>query len=333
MGSPNCWGYTAGRLRKTLCSTAGICSVLCALQSAAAEIAVTICGQQVDGHAVLVADLDCSGAGTGSGSFAVVLNGGSLDLRGFKITAADHGVRCNHGKCRINSEPAGGVIEGTAPCDPGSLICAGLYVANGTTPIANRPIARVDGITIRGFERGIYRPVALKMRDTTIAENALDGVLLIPDTYQKARVSIDSSTIVDNGTIGLHIFNGTGAIVRRSLISGNGMQGIRANAPLTLVETTVSGNLDTGVEAATLRLARDSSITGNGRHGLEAARMNLRSTSVTANGTGVTCGASETCADLAASEQPSLDSTSVCNTSYVLLSGFPGTNWGACSAD
>ncbi len=66
-------------------------SLAAGVTTAAEPIAITSCGQSFKGEAFLAGDLDCSGF---SGS-AVVIQKGSLDLRGFTITGGQvHGVVC-----------------------------------------------------------------------------------------------------------------------------------------------------------------------------------------------------------------------------------------------
>ena len=67
---------------------------------------VTTCGQAIAGEGFLSANLDC----TGFPGDAVVINGGSLDLRGFTLTGGDlSGVFCSK-NCSVVSEPPGGQI-------------------------------------------------------------------------------------------------------------------------------------------------------------------------------------------------------------------------------
>jgi hypothetical protein len=75
----------------------------------AAEIAVTTCGQVIlEQEGFLTGNLDC----TGFGDDALVILGGSLDLRGFTLTGGDlNGVRCES-SCAIFSTPGGGTITG-----------------------------------------------------------------------------------------------------------------------------------------------------------------------------------------------------------------------------
>jgi len=73
--------------------------------SAAAQTAITSCGQEVSGSAFLMGDLSCPGLiGTpGFGNSAVVLTKrGTLDLRGFTISDSEGGVFCTQGCTVIN---------------------------------------------------------------------------------------------------------------------------------------------------------------------------------------------------------------------------------------
>src|SRR5262245_6600839 len=73
------------RLVVLVCLLAGASSVQ-------AQTAVSICGQIVSGDAYLANDLDCAPSFAAS----VIVEGGTLDLRGFTIRGAEVGVLCVH---------------------------------------------------------------------------------------------------------------------------------------------------------------------------------------------------------------------------------------------
>ena len=89
--------------------TAGLAAAFCGLGSSftlasARAAAVTACGQVVSGNAYLQANLDCSA----QSGFAVTIDGGKLDLRGFTLKGSSGGaVLCNKA-CKVMSDPPGG---------------------------------------------------------------------------------------------------------------------------------------------------------------------------------------------------------------------------------
>jgi hypothetical protein len=67
-----------------------VCLITGAASAALAQTAVSACGQIVSGDAYLTNDLDCAP----SLAAAVILQGGTLDLRGFTVRGGEIGVLC-----------------------------------------------------------------------------------------------------------------------------------------------------------------------------------------------------------------------------------------------
>jgi hypothetical protein len=100
-------------------------------------------------------------------------------------------------------------------------------------------------------------------------------------------------------------------------------------------------NTLSGVFAGLRVKAKDSGINANGIHGIvtncpaafPGVRAILTDSTLTGNGTDVSCGVAQTCADVSPCVPPSLKGTTTCDTSYQVDSGFPGLTWGVCGLD
>lgn len=286
----------------------GLFTILAVLLSAGLAMAgteVTSCGQVVSGSAFLSGDLDCSSSGTDG----VVLAGGSLDLRGFTITADSSfgscGVLCTR-SCKVVSTPPGGTITGAGfgICDDafdadlarsvrlndllvtGNIAFgvftqeAGVRIANST--VSNNGIAveaqsstrgrvRVVTSTITSNGRGVVANHGALIRDSVISGNTNDGASV------STKLTVKNSQIIGNGTYGAS--SDKNRFVD-SVISGNGEEGIRlflGSERLKVLRTTIDGNGSDGVFLAGVRtLIRDSTITNNGGHGLNRASRKLK---------------------------------------------------------
>lgn len=152
-------------------------------------------------------------------------------------------------------------------------------------------------------------------------------------------------TITGNGLDGIHAEQWV--IARNLSITGNGLSGIFArsiyDAGRTLVRhLIITNNGLHGIEVDSLALVRDSRISGNGRDGINVGmpacdtggKLAVSRSTVSNNGTA--CPESTTCADITAcgrnNARPRIR-RSVCLTSYVRGSGFPGSDWNVCSQD
>lgn len=148
---------------------------------------------------------------------------------------------------------------------------------------------------------------------------------------------------------------GTGTAIRGSTVSNRGVTlsnfeiaggnvGIRVWAgkvAVKVVRSTIPGNAGHGIDLITGPIPEraklgETAIVNNGLNGvllIDGSIRAVKSSSTTANGTDATCGVSEACADLAAGDQPIIDATSTCDTSYIWNTGVVGSNWGIYSLD
>jgi hypothetical protein len=200
---------------------------------AAEEIAVTACGQEIPRRTTgyLTGDLDCTGTG-GTNLAAVVLHDrASLDLRGFTLTADDHGVAC--------LEPC--AADPSAYCQTRGCRVLGGTITGGSEQGVHASARRVeiDDVSITGFQSaGIFNAGTLTLRNVTLAGN---GVGLAGIGVAK----LQGTTIAGNGAAGSTIRL---ARVRFSDVTGNGA-GLSAER-IVLIGSTALGNGPYDIEAA-----------------------------------------------------------------------------------
>jgi len=180
----------------------------------------------------------------------------------------------------------------------------------------------VQRTTITGAgETGVLTETA-RLVETTVTASAADGVA-------GEALKVFDSTIRGNSAAGVFL---TGISetrranlkMKRSIVSNNADGVLGDGADFNL-----------GVLHGKNIVVAGSTITGNARFGLKSdlgAVTAVRS-DVRANGTDVTCGISQACADLAGSVSPRVSSPADCDTSYVLDSGIPGVDWEICALD
>jgi len=274
----------------------------------AGGVPITQCGAILEGKkGVLMNDLDCS-------SFrAVTLLRSRLDLNGFTIMHSGGGsaVRCVT-TCTISGP---GTITGSPGCG----------VVGDTDNMKIFGVARVkitDGVNVTGNACGVNANTtndvgelvgSVSVQDASISGNAGHGVVA------SRSVRLKRAVVTGNATYG--VGDGVSAGSRRPL---------KAN----IKDSDVSGNGATGVTANVAAKIIDSAVVGNGIHGASASRLRIRGTMLTGNGTDAGCGVTQTCADLASRlDAPKIRGATLCETSYVLDSGFPGTSLGLCSLD
>jgi hypothetical protein len=161
---------------------------------------------------------------------------------------------------------------------------------------------------------------------------------------------IGSCKIVGPGTITRSGLDGVRVQRRVTIlnvnITNNDSDGVdarnnRGNAGAVVKESVITGNGSSGVQADRRAKLFATTISANGQHGVEIGkfrcdrptRLLVRDSTIVGNGVDVTCGVSRTCADVATCDTPRLSGVSSCQTSYDLSSGFPGSSWGVCSLD
>lgn len=240
----------------------------------AAATEVTTCGQVVKGSAFLSGDLDCSSfAGD-----AVVINGGTLDLRGFTVTGNSAplacGVRCTR-SCKVISDPVGGAITG-ATNDAG--ICDDDEDADIARSI------RVIGVALTGNSSGVSTDeAALVVVDSTITNHS--GVGAEATSFTRGRLRIVNSIIANSGR---GFFATRSALVRDSVIDGNVFFGGAANDRLTVKDSQITSNGGFGLRGAEKNRIIDSTISGNVAEGilldLSSERLRVIRSTIDANG-------------------------------------------------
>jgi len=243
---------------KQLWMGVGLCAAFLsahAVGPAMAATAVTFCGQVVRGKAFLASDLDCSG----TTDDAVILGGGTLDLRGFTLTGNNSDIDCTvhcTRSCKITSDPPGGTITG-----------GGVGVCDWPTPGTPDPplrSLRVTSVTIDGnVDGGVQANIGrVLIRNSTLSNN---GTGVNADSVFRGRLRVINSTITNNR-------NGfkasISAVVKDSVVSGSTHDGGRAGEKLVLRRSQVTGSGNFGLTGGAKMRIVDSEISGNGQEGI-----------------------------------------------------------------
>ncbi len=194
-------------LRPTLVLALGTCltiTVLVLPRSSTAQVAVTTCGQVVEGAGYLTGNLDCTGFT--AAPFAVLVHPkGSLDLRGFAVIGAQDGVDC-------------GSILVDAVGQENLHIYGRCDVSNGT---------------IRGAAIGLTVE-SLQASNLAVTDNALEGVLGI----NRAKATLVDSIVSGNGTCGV---SANSVKVFTSSITGNEGGGL-CSRRVRMFNSSATGN-------------------------------------------------------------------------------------------
>jgi Right handed beta helix region len=224
----------------------------------AAATEVNTCGQTLSGSGYLSADLDCS-AYVGS---AVIIERGSLDLRGFTLTDGSvGGVRCDR-SCTISSEPPGGMIMGGGGgiFGPGvgvgkvNIRLKGVIIQSNTGGTGAAP----SRLRLQPLDRVITSHGSIRVVDSTVMNNGFDGVT------PSAGLLILRSTISGNTGYGA---SGQNTRVIESFVTGNGEQGVEGEG-LTVRDSTISGNMLAGAFGGRVKVIR-SNVVSNLQEGID----------------------------------------------------------------
>jgi len=261
--------------------------------SAPAQTAVTACGQTVKGEAYLVGDLDCP-EGTES---SVLLEGGTMDLRGFTIRGGEYGVFC--GKETDEIAPNGEDIYKYLRC----AVMNGTLADQSVVATVGRALVLTD-LTIEydgeyGVAMGARKTVDFVNLTLDLAPGKIG--MLVGGGTGKVR---GSNLTITGGTIGMTFvrkvridgFTASGYTIAAiqgtrdvRLTAANltgGERGVQGQT-VRLVDSTISGHSDVGVQAISL-LAVGSTITGNTLDLRVEKRVKLEDTTCdTSNGWGV----------------------------------------------
>lgn len=266
------------RLVVFICLLAGASPVL-------AQTAVSTCGQIVSGDAYLTNDLDCAP----SFAAAVIVDGGSLDLRGFTIRGAEVGVYCVHPiweenffiykKCRV----FGGTITdySVAGVAAKQLDAADLILTGG------------HGLALIAHKNIRFANVAIDM----LPESGNVGLFTLKGTVKGTDLTVQGGTLgvwgrkvdvdgmVASGSLGGAI-NSNSTRLRNATLTDGGV-GISGGNTATIESSSITGHADEGVMARKIKLI-GSTVTGNGLdlRG-EKAQVLAGSTCGTSNGLGV----------------------------------------------
>ena len=234
-----------------------------------AAVPVTSCGQVLSSGGYLTGDLDCTGV---VGPPAVTLEGGTLDLRGYVISADLRGatVRCTK-SCRVHSTEDGGALVGRGIDG----------YPSGNTKIT----LRIDSVSIDPvWGRGVYVAEGkVFVKDSTIT-NALGAAISNAD----GSVSVSNSSLVGNGGEGII---GRNVKIKNSVVMGNGAVGINASTKVSIRDSAISANVGQGVRGndsvsiknSVVDLNEADGVYGFGT-GFSGGRIKIVSSEVTNNG-------------------------------------------------
>jgi hypothetical protein len=242
-------------------------------------LVVNTCGQSVSGGAELTADLDC----TGHTGHAVVVEDGTFDLQGFTLTGGDlDAVHCP-ASCTIVSTGAQGLIRDAAGYGIRALgkmlSVSNVSVQNNYVGIHGGSNTETVSMTVvdssaTGNESGIVCQAEsgkLRIERTTSSANASTGVL-----SSTCKISLRESILDGNGGDGL---SGRYVQVRDSTITGNTRRGINWSQLLCtqfepcpkrmrVYGSTISANGMEGIRAQLGIYLVDSEVSGNGGGGV-----------------------------------------------------------------
>jgi hypothetical protein len=280
----------------SLAARAALVPLLLAPSSAAAaSVVVDTCGQEVRGHGVLNADLDC----TGTTDFAVRIQAGSLTMNGHTITGG-YGVRCD-GPRKVNGPGTitGSTFLGVQGSGSTTKVRQVDVTNNEEGGVACAASCKVDGpATISGNLIGIWHVGKLIGRNLTITGNHFRGT--------------DGQNVPRNTRVDLY----------DSVVTNNG-EGVYALGNVKIVDSTVTGNGRYGVSAGDV----------DGSDCVQKAIVKLAGSTVTGNGTDSSCGTTEACFDVGTCLAAPRLKASTCEHSYQHASGIPGDDWDVCTLD
>lgn len=253
--------------------------------SAQAQTAVSTCGQIVSGDAYLTNDLDCAPSFAAS----VIVDGGSLDLRGFTIRGAEVGVYCVrpiweenvfiYKKCRVfGGTIADYAVAGVAAkhLDAADLVLTG---GQGLALIAHKNLrfanVEIDMLPESG-NVGLFTFKGTVKGTNLVVQGGTLGV--------RAR-KVDIDGMVASGSVDAAI-NSNATRLRNATLTDAGA-GIDGGNHATVEDSNITGHADEGVMARKIKLVR-STVTGNGLDlRAEKAQVLEGSTCGTSNGLGV----------------------------------------------
>lgn len=184
-----------------------------------------------------------------------------------------------------------------------------------------------------------------KLEDVTIT-NSLSDTWVLAGSPITAKLRADRFSL--DGAVGGGL-TGRSMNLRDSTVANTGGTGVNA-VNVKLQDSSVTGNAGAGVRVVGIIIVsgkgvvKRSQVTGNGQFGVLAdddsmlnCSLNMTAriidSTVTGNATDADCGTLIPCADVAGCDPIKISGTTICDTSYQVLSGIPGTNWGICSLD
>jgi len=269
----------------------GVTGLAAPARAAAPPTEVNTCGQVFSGSGFLSGDLDCSGfVGT-----AITIQGGTLNLQGFTLTApsvSDAPVIACAKSCKIVSDAVGATI--TASGSGVTSVISGLAGPNG--PKIN---IRISNVVINDVAVATG-PGNVKILDSTvmgITDSSHFGAL------DADRVTLVRSVVTGNSVPGIfgraklidsEVSNNTGvgvdgtAVLKRSMIFGNSEDGIGLTNRVRVTDSSITGNGRRGMDLFVSGKAKilRSDISGNATQGIggQAKRVVVRESTITNNG-------------------------------------------------
>ncbi len=283
------------------------------------------------------------GLGTIPAVAAGPLPGGPrIHLRVSDVVLNDATIGTTDGNIKLTDSTVIGAVSGLfaavdTPLGTARLLRS-VVTGNAGTGVISSKAKIIDSEVSNNGELGVLGARSASIKRSTISGNGFDGVA----TNDKL-VRVTDSIITGNGIAGIDLPIFSKAKILRSDVSGNIAQGVRGEAQRVVVrDSTINNNGAEGILQdlflGVIKLT-DSTVTGNALDGIAQVdtqttqcRITLKGSTVTGNGTDASCGVSRTCADLTSCGLPEL-SSSTCDTSYDVASGFPGVSWGVCALD
>ena len=165
--------------------------------TARADVAIRECGVRFSGSGYLEADLDCSGY-----RYGVEIDGGKLNLRGFRLVGGEYGVLC-HGSCKVSN----GTVEGAREDGIAAIKVVKVYKVtvreNGFTGVKGGVAAFVERSELIGNARaGVQGLRRIKLNNVVSRENGAganageSARIIDSDIFDNARGGVAAARIV-----------------------------------------------------------------------------------------------------------------------------------------
>ena len=187
-------------------------------------VEVNTCGQRFSGDGFLTANLDCSGQmGT-----PIVIDGGSLDLRGFTLTAHNVDLSGAYGAYAVLCEGSCRVSGGG-----GAIVADGNRTGGDLAALAAEGNIVVTDLTVRDSSWiGIFAVRSGRVFNSTVTGSRSYGIA------SRLRLKLVNSSVA-GGEYGAASDR---LVVQGSTISGSSEFGLDGYISMRLIDSTVTGN-------------------------------------------------------------------------------------------